>query len=217
MSLLADHNLPFAVALAFMALLALVQAIGLDFGGDADADMDLDADGDLEGGSAMPDGGIGAAAASMLGLGRVPITVWLAVFLFVFAALGVGIQGFATSLTGGPLDRWLAALFAAGAALPVTGVVVRPIGRILPKDETSAVTLDTLVGRRAEIVTGTARHASPARGRVIDAFGHPHHVMIEPHAKDGQIVEGEQVLLVRREGELFFGQALETRNLSPAR
>lgn len=214
MSLLADHNMPFAVAMVLMVLLALVQAIGLDFGGDADVDVDMDMDADFDA-DGVPHGGIGAAAASLLGLGRVPLTAWLAIFLFAFAALGVSIQALAENLTGAPLYRWLAAVFAAGAALPVTGVLARPIGRILPRDETTAVSLDALVGRRAEVTTGTARTGSPARSRVHDRHGHPHYVMVEPHETGAEIVEGERVLLVRREGELFFAAKLEERRLAP--
>ena len=210
MDLLADHNMPFAAALLLMVLLAVVQAIGLDFGGDADVDVDVDFDAD-----GVPGSGLGAAAASLLGLGRVPLTAWLAIFLFAFAALGVSIQSLAANLTGAPLDRWLAAVFAAAAALPVTGLLARPIGRILPRDETTAVTLDALVGRRAVVTTGTARTSSPARSRVFDHHGHPHYVMVEPHERDAEIVTGERVLLVRREGELFYGAKLEERRLAP--
>lgn len=54
--------------LVFMVLLAIVQAIGLDFGGDADADVDFDIEIDGEGANSA---GIGAGVASFLGLGRV--------------------------------------------------------------------------------------------------------------------------------------------------
>ncbi len=218
MSLFADHNLPFAVALLFMVLLAAVQAIGLDFTGDADLDIGtdidagLDADFDADG---LPGGGIGAFIAGVLGFGRVPLTIWLATFLFAFAAIGVSGQALSENLLGAPMDALVAAVLAAVAAAPVTSVLVRPLGRILPRDETTAVTLDSLVGRRAEVTTGTSRAGSPARSRVNDMHGHPHYVMVEPHDDSADIVEGEQVLLVRREGEVFFGAKLEERRLSP--
>ena len=50
MTLLEPHNLPFAAALFFMLLLAILQGVGVgDMLGDADADIDADFDGDLEG------------------------------------------------------------------------------------------------------------------------------------------------------------------------
>jgi hypothetical protein len=201
MSLLADHNLPFAVALALMVLLALLQAVGLV---DAIGDHDVDADGEAADGLLVT-----------LGIGRVPFMIWLATFLFLFAALGVGLQALVQSVAGAPLDRWLAALLAAGAALPVTAVLVRPLAHILPGDETTAVGLDALVGRRARIVTGHAAAGFPARARVEDRFGHPHHVMVEPHEAGSEMLEGDEVLLVRRESETFYCIALQERRLSP--
>src|SRR5690606_11610585 len=121
MSLLADHNLPFAVALALMVLLALLQAFGL---GHLFGDHDLDGNADV-------DGGLADGLLLFLGIGRVPFMVWLASFLLLFAALGVGIQSVSEGLLGAPLDRWLAAVLAAGAALPVTGALVRALARIL--------------------------------------------------------------------------------------
>ena len=204
MSLLAEHNLPFAAALVLMALLAVVQVMGVA-GFDADADTELDAEG----------AGALEGLASLAGLGRVPFMIWLASLLLLFALLGLGIQALADNLLGAPLNRWVAAALAAVAALPATALLVRPLARILPRDETTAVGLDTLVGRRATITIGKALAGSPARAMVQDRFGHPHHVMVEPHDRAGEIREGETVLLVRREQETFYGVPLQDRQLGP--
>jgi hypothetical protein len=119
------HNLPFAAALGVMLVLAIVQMFGLGDFGDADAEPGAEA-GTLDG------------LATVLGLGRVPFTIWLALFLLLFAGLGLGIQELAANLTGGPLDAWLASIFAGGAALPVTAVMVRPLAAVLPQDESTA-------------------------------------------------------------------------------
>lgn len=209
MTWLADHNAPFAAALLLMVLLAIAQAIGLgDMLGDADVDADIDGDTTL---AAGPLEGL----ASLFGIGRVPFMVWLALFLFLFAAVGFGIQHLAEGFTGAPLDRWLAAVLAAVGCLPVTGVLARPLGRLLPHDETTAVSIDALVGRRATITEGIARSGSPARARVIDRHGHPHHVMVEPHEATSELHAGDEVLLVRREGNQFYATALAEHRLSP--
>ena len=209
MSLLADHNLPFAVALVLMVLLALLQATGLgglygDHGIDTEADADADAD-----------GGLADGLLSFIGIGRVPFMIWLASFLLLFAGIGVGVQALADGLLGAPLDRWLAGVMAGLGALPVTGMLVRPLAHILPGDETSAVGLDSLVGRRATIVIGRAAAGHPARAKVHDRFGHAHHVMVEPHEAGSEMLEGDEVLLVRRESETFYGVALQERRLAP--
>lgn len=206
MTLLEPYNAPFAVALLLMVVMLAIQLLGV-----LDIDFDLDADGDGAIGAGPVDGLL-----TLLGLGRVPLTVWLVVFQFLFAALGLSIQELALSLTGGALDAWLAGILAGAVAVPVTAVVARPLGRILPQDETSAVGVDTLVGRRATITDGIARQGFPARARVRDMHGQTHYVMVEPHETASEIHAGDEVLLVRRDNNTFFGTALAERRLSPA-
>jgi Protein of unknown function (DUF1449) len=203
MSLLADYNLPFAVALVLMVLLAALQAIGL---GHVFGDTDVDAD---------ADGGLADGLLALIGIGRVPFMIWLASFLLLFAGIGVGVQGLADGLLGAPFDPWLAGVLAALGALPTTGVVVRPLAYIIPGDETTAVGLDSLLGRRATIMTGRAAAGHPARAQVHDRHGQMHLVMVEPHEEGSEMLEGDEVLLVRREDERFYGVALQERRLAP--
>lgn len=206
MAIFEPYNMPFAAALVLMALLTLVQAIGLaDHLGDHDAPVHADV---------SAPAGLADGLASLIGLGRVPLTVWLALFLGIFAALGVSIQHLAEGLVGGPLDRWVAAALAGVASFPVTGLVVRPLARILPQDETTAVSTDMLLGRRGVITDGVARNGSPARARVHDRHGQAHHVMVEPHEPADELRAGAEVLLVRREAETFFATGLAHRQLS---
>ncbi len=207
MTLFEAYNLPFAAALVLMLALLVIQLFGfLDF----DLDLDTEADGD----AAVAAGPVGGLL-TLLGLGRVPLTVWLVVFLMLFAGIGIGIQHLADDLTGAPLERWLAAVLAAGGALPATGLIARPLGRFLPRDETSAVDTATLVGRRAMVTDGVARTGSPARARVKDIHGQDHFVMVEPHEPLAELHAGDAILLVRREGNQFFATALAERRLSP--
>ena len=213
MTLLEPHNLPFAIAMGLMVLLALVQLLGLgDWGVDADLDVDPDIGADADA-SLQP--GMVEGLLTLLGMGRVPLTIWLALFLLMFAGIGLSVQELATSLTGAPLYSWLAALIAGAAAVPVTGVLARPLGAILPKDHTTAVSTASLIGRRATITDGVARTGSPARARVRDIHGQAHYVMVEPHEETSALHAGDEVLLVRREKDQFYATALAERRLSP--
>lgn len=213
MTLLEPHNLPFAIALGSLFGIGLLQLIGagdfLDGAGDVEIDLDADVADGLEA-SGFLDG-----AFSVLGIGRVPFLIWLSSLLFVFTVTGVVGQALISGTTGAPLSAGLAALLAGAASLPLNGLAIRPIEAVLPKDETTAVGLQSLVRRDAVIQTGTARAASPARAKVKDAFGHPHFVMVEPHDAGAELTEGETVLLVRREGELFFGVRYDNPLLRP--
>jgi hypothetical protein len=201
-SLFAAYNLPFLIALGALGVLAVVQLTGV---GDAiDGAGDFDADGGLE------LGGIGDALMSLLGLGRVPLMIWLASLMLVFAAVGLIGQSVIAGMLGAPLSAGWAALFAGGAALPLNSLAMRPLGAVMPKDETTAIALDDLVRRDAEIQIGTARAGSPARAKVIDVHGQAHFVMVEPHDATTELRTGDTVLLVRREGQTFYGVRYES-------
>ncbi|HEY0111522.1 MAG TPA: YqiJ family protein [Allosphingosinicella sp.] len=181
----AAHNLPFAVALLVMLMIGAVEALGL---GASAAHFDLGADAD------------GGDLLGWLGVGRVPLLMLLVVFLAFFGLVGLTLQQLA-----GPLPLWIATPAAAAASLPLTGIGARGLAKIVPQDETTAVSLDSLVGKRGTITIGTARRGSPAQARVKDVHGQPHYVMVEPHDEAHPISEGETVLLSRRDGNIFIG------------
>ena len=213
MTLLEPYNLPFAIALGALFAVGLLQIIGAGdfFEGAGDVEIEVDAD--------VADGleasGFLEGFITLLGLGKVPFLIWLSTLLFVFALVGVIGQALINGATGAPLPAGLAALLASGAALPLNGLLARPVGKLFPDDLTTAVGLESLVRRDAVIQTGTARATSPARAEVKDAFGHPHFVMVEPHDPGAELTEGETAMLVRREGELFYGVRYESPHLTP--
>lgn len=187
-TLAAPENMVFAAALALMLLIGAVEAVGLG-AGSFGAELPVDADGgDLLG---------------WLGVGRVPLLVVLIAFLAIFGLVGIAGQQVTTALTGSALSPWIAAPAAALAALPLTSLAGRGLARVLPRDETSAVELDELLGRSAVIVTGEARYGHPARARAEDRFGQAHYIMVEPDRPGPTFREGEAVLLARQEGHLF--------------
>lgn len=200
MSLLAPHNLPFALALGALALIALAQVTGI--GDVLEGDVD-------SGGGGTEAGGFGDALTALLGLGRVPLLIWLASLLLIFGSLGLIGQTWIAGLLGAPLAPGWASLLAGAAALPLNGLAARPLAAIMPRDETTAVALDELVRRDAEIQIGTARAGSPARAKVIDIHGQAHFVMVEPHDAATAFTAGDTVLLVRREGQTFYGVPYE--------
>jgi hypothetical protein len=190
--MLTPENLPFAVALVVMIMIGAVEAVGL---GASAAHVDFDVDG--HGGDLL----------GWLGIGRVPLLMLLVVLLALFGLIGLAIQQFADALLGAPLSPSLAAPLAFVGSLPLLGVCARGLARIMPGDETTAVGLDSLVGRRATVTIGSARRGSPARAQVRDVHGQTHYVMVEPNDDSGALAAGESALLVRREGDIFIALA----------
>ena len=134
--------------------------------------------------------------------------------MMLFTVIGAAGQQVLIAAIGQPLPPLLAALAAGAAALPLNGIVTRPLARLLPQDETTAVGLASLLRRDAEIQVGTARAGSPARAKVMDVHGQPHFVMVEPHNPDEELAQGETVLLVRRDGERFYAMRYQNPMLS---
>jgi hypothetical protein len=188
----ASENVAFVSAILLMLLIGVVQLIGLggDFHADAHVDVHVDADAHLD-------------LLGWLGVGRLPLLMLLVTFLAIFGITGLVAQQVIADLTGAPLTPWIAVPAVAVASLPLTGLMARGLARILPRDHTTAVPLEALLGRPAQIVTGRASAGSPARARAEDPFGQMHYVMVEPDVADQIFEEGETVLLVRREGECF--------------
>jgi hypothetical protein len=177
---------PFTVALLLMLLLGVVEAIGL---GSSAIELDTDT-GELGGGL------------DWLNVGRLPLLMLLVVFLSVFGLAGLVLQGAVLALTARLLP-WFGAVPAATAlAAPLTRWLGAGLARVLPRDETTAVAIDTLLGRRARIVIGTARRGHPARARVEDQHGLAHYVMVEP-VDDASLTEAALLLLTARHGDIF--------------
>ena len=177
----APENVVFVSALVLMLMLGIVQAVGVV--GDADFDA--------------PDW------LGWLGFGRVPLLVVIVLLLASFGLIGLIGQQLARDLSGALLPAWIAMLGAGALALPVTALGARLLAPILPQDHTTAIDVEDLVGSAATILTGRATTGSPARARVDDWHGQAHYLMVEPDNAGQVFEEGERVLLVRREGDVF--------------
>lgn len=227
--LFAVQNFPFAVAMAIVMAIAVLEGVltllgfGMSafldgLGGDVDVDIDIpDADADIDAdfdGANIDGGNSLGAILGWLRFGEVPAVVLLIIFLSAFSAIGFAVQGLSNVLTGFYLPSLVACIPAFFGAMPVVRVLGGAIGKIMPKEETSAVTLQALVGRVATITLGTASTGRPAQGKVRDEHGLDHYVMIEPDEEQQTFVQGSQVLLVRNEGATFFAIVNEHEALS---
>lgn len=201
-----EYVFPFAVAFAVLLLIATAQLIGLgDLIGDADADGSI---GDAHAG---PLEGL----ASILGIGRLPFLIWLAILLLMFSGIGITGQFLLDTIFGSMMPPTPAALLATVPAFVLTAITSRIVAPIVPRDETTAVGIETLLGKRGIVDIGTSRRGCAARVIVRDIYGQPHNVMVEPHDDGAEFVAGEEVLLVRLENGLFYAISTADRRLGP--
>jgi hypothetical protein len=189
---LAPETWPFAVASLLILSIAAIEGIALLMGATVAGWLDSL----LHHAPDAPD-----APDSWLGwlhLGRVPVLVLVVLFLGLFALAGFALDLVAVGVFGVLIPPLIAAPVAAAAALPLMRVCAGAIAHIIPSDQTYAVSLDTLVGRVAVIVSGTARLGYPAQGKVTSEHGQILYVMVEPDAADVTFAPRDAVLLVKR-------------------
>lgn len=208
----ASENFPFSLALAVMIGIALLEGItsllGAGFSHLLDTlipEHDLHADV-----SALEAANPLSKLLGWLRIGQVPILMLVVIFLTAFGLLGLGFQAFVKSATGALLPGWIAAIPVFLGSLPFVRVLGGLLERLMPKDETEAVSDESFVGRMATITLGTAKQGSPAQAKVKDQHGYSHYIMVEPDSKETEFVQGQEVLLVRKQGPTF--QAIENTN-----
>lgn len=241
----ADGNLPFAAALALMIAFALLEGCGalvgmtfskvidsllpeglgdVDMGIDIDADLDVDADLDIDADADLDLAGLDRVEAvastplrilGWLCVGRVPILVLLVIFLTVFGLAGFAVQGTALALSGMTLPGIVAAVPALFVAIPCVRLFGSWLAKVMPKEETSAVSRKSFIGAIAVIIRGHARPGEPAEAKFSDAHGQVHYVLVEPDLDDESFAAGDEVLLVRQIGSKFTAIANTNPALSP--
>lgn len=190
---------PFTVAGAIVALIALLEVIGLVLGiGLFEVIDDLIPDPDT-------DGGVGVLA--WLGVGEAPFMVVLVVLLAFFSIFGTGLQSLSVGVAGTTLPGVIAMIAALTCALPVSAWSARRLARLIPNVESSGVERDEFVGCIGEIVQGRASHDRAAEARVDDHNGYSHWLRV--CAEPGETIgAGEPIRIVGRaeSGVVFFAR-----------
>ncbi|MEO1243342.1 MAG: YqiJ family protein [Pseudomonadota bacterium] len=214
---------PFAIALSLMLIIAAVELVGALMGMPAsamldsllpeiDADIDLDLEADYSGGPfdadapSVPNGPSPGALSQILGwlcVGKVPVLVLLIVFLTAFGLAGFIIQGLVSGVIGLSLPAVIAVVPALFAAIPSTRIAGLTLAKIMPKEQTEAVSQKHFIGKVATIVRGEARKGAPAEAKLTDSFGQTHYVLVEPDDDTESFRQGAGVIIVKQSGSIY--------------
>jgi len=191
--------------------------VDADFDADVDMDLDLDADVALEIDAASDfeladateidpslDGlSTDTGVMSWMGIGKVPMIIWLSGLLTAFGLVGYFLQVAMSIVFGNPMNALLAVLIAIVPGVLLGGRVSRLIGRIFPKNVSTAISRRSYGKRRGVITVGTAAHDNPAQARFVDGYGNFHYAMVVPLDAKEEISEGSQVAIFKsRDGVL---------------
>lgn len=197
----------FGIAIALMVLLGVLEVISMLAGGISDWLDNLLPDSltetaHAEVGLDVADEGIFVRFLSWLYVGRIPVLMLMVVFLAVYGLTGYLFQTAFATVFGSYLNGTLAAVIVWFISLPLVRVTASGLYKIMPKDETTAVLQESLIGRVGTVVLGEARVGNAAQVRVKDAYGQQHYVMVEPDSED-VLKQGDAVLLVSLNGNTF--------------
>ena len=188
----APQTWPFAAATLLVLLITLVEGMALLIGHSISHWLDHLVPDHPDAAAGVFDKGLG-----WLHVGRVPAVVLLVIFLAAFALTGFALNMVVHRLLGIWTPTLIAVPIAFITALPLVRILGAGLAQIMPQDETFAVTLDSLVGRVATILGGTARPGYPAQAKVLNQHGQTLYVMVEPDGA-GTLESGASVLLVRQ-------------------
>ncbi len=214
-----ERALPFAVALALMGLLLVMELITMAFGSALSSlldgalpDMNLDGDADVDLGASVETGGQLSLSAFLawLKLDELPALVVLIVFLACFGLIGLAMQSMVASLVGEPMKAAVATVITLPLTLPIMRPILSGVATVMPKDETESVSRSSFVGRQAVITLGTARSGSPAQARLHDEHGQSHYVMVAPAEGEPDLDEGQNVTLVEEQGAQFLARKTDS-------
>lgn len=190
---------PFTAALIGLLLILAIELVGMMLAGVAVLSHAVDSVVDFD----FPD----APAFDWLVVRGMPLMVTIATALAAFGGTGMTMQAWA--YVGGQ------ELFGLAAAVAVSLVVAIAFIRLLSAvarhykltDNTTAVSLDQLVGAKAVVKEGNATlgHSSLA---VVRLSGNRFNVMVEPEAEGITFNAEQEVELLSREGTRFKARAL---------
>jgi len=206
--LLAPDVRPFAIAAAIMLTLGVIEMlttmVGFSFGSVLGSDASVDADGHhgLDG------------LFLWINAGRLPLLMLIILALGIFSIGGFLLQGIA-HMVGTTVPVTIAALVAAAGSLPVIRTTSRGLARIIPRDETYAVSDADFVGKVALVSVGPLDQGLPGKVRLKDVFGNWHTLNARASADSTPLAVGASVLLVDRDAKSFIAISAPADLIAP--
>jgi len=207
--LLAEFNTGFTIALGIVLAIAIMEGLGVIIGlsivnlvdqlSPFDIDVDIDTD--------ISSGGL-TSLVGWLYLDRMPLLVWLILLLSGFAIAGYSVNYFTINLFGTPFNSVIVYCAAIILAIAMTRLTGGPISRLMPQNESSAISNTSFAGKIARITVGTARIGSPAEAMLSDEFKQKHYVLVAPDQADIEFKQGQEVVLVEKLESHWIGMTL---------
>ena len=213
--ILSDYNAIYLYSILIMFCIFILELVSMlggfhisSFIDDAFPDFDLDADLDVD---IEIDGGVPFhhVLLSWFNLGKVPFLVLVIIFLTAFGLTGFIAQYLTITLIKINIPSLILILADLIFSFYVLHKIGGFVGRIIPSEETSAVSQESFIGRIAVITTGTSKRGMPAQAKIKDEHGRFHYVMTEPLNDEDEFDQGFQVVIVDKKGRNYLVDAFD--------
>ena len=208
-----DYNFIFSTALIIMIMISILEGISTLIGlGISELLETLLPDFDVDISSSDAPQSILTKLLGWINFGKVPVLIIFVCFLSAFGVVGYTLQYLAYTFTSNLWPQFLMVPAAFVIALPFVRVFTNTMQKIMPRDESSALSEESFIGHMATITLGEASLDSPAEGKVTDQHGQTHYFMIQPEIENERFNQGEQVLLSKPSNNGFY--AIKNTNTS---
>ena len=191
---------PFAVAGAMIVVVGAVELVAMLVGFSLSELVGRSVDIDTDGDNAW------VIALAWMNVRGVPLLVYLMIALAFFAIAGFLIQDIAAAIAS-PLPLILAVPAAVVVAAPFVRWTSGALAHLIPRDESYAVDLSSLVGRVGRVAVGPLDQGPPGRVRVKDEHDNLHIVTAIAAPDSPPLPQGAEVLLVDRINSRFIAVA----------
>jgi hypothetical protein len=192
------QNAIFTASIVFWMIYLFVSLLGGGGHEHIDVGHDADSDGDVHHGVSANHENESFNLLSYLGIGRCPISIVLMLLGVCWGFIGLVCNGFFDIIKIIPpiLYFWASALVALIIALPFTSYTSKLVAKIMPRKGTTAIELDSLVGKTGE--SSVTIDAKGGRVRVLDGFGTQHNIYCRTGLEEPEIPPNTAVLVLSR-------------------
>lgn len=128
--------------------------------------------------------------------GKVPWLVLLVLFTASFSIIGYSIQWVTLGLIDQLLSPLIVAPVSLASSLPFVSSGSKHLSRILPRDESNAITIESLMGKSGVVNTGPINNVEFGFARFTDDHGVDHNICVISEGEEN-IDNGSKVVLLR--------------------
>lgn len=194
-----------ALIAAVLVLEIIATVVGLSMMINHDVDVDIDHDMHVNGSHDIEwDTGFSHTLSEVTGFGKLPVMVFVVLFVGMFSVFGLATNAFLHFSFPYFMGVALSSLVSFLITVPVTGRIAGFIARILPRDESNAISMEDLLGREATIIVGVATNHINATALVKDFYGVLHQVSVRTLEEGLAIPTKSTVRLEEHTDQGFF-------------